>query len=119
MTFEEKKTEYEAFRKRLIPIVLVALPSDPAKVVQERAELEPLYFEALEFQADLESLYYASKVTHTKELLEKGFPKSACLEYAKALSGEERKYYQRAYGAVEAIKSRNIKLSQQIKQREG
>jgi len=62
MIFEEKRLEYEAFRQRIIPMLMTALPVDQAACYDQRARLEPLYFEAMELAADLESFYLGRKM---------------------------------------------------------
>src|SRR3954464_7488566 len=100
-------------------MVMKALPSDPTQCYKERSELASVYFEAMELAADMESFYLQKKMTEHEAILQGGYPKSAAMEYAKTRASEERRYMLKAQAAVQAINDRSIKLSQNLKLREG
>ena len=113
MTWREALAEYTSFRERLKPIVTKRLPDDPALIWNERADLEPMFFEAMEHEATLES-FYLKEVCSTYE-----DPECKSYDYAVAKCHEFKMWSKKASAAVKAIESRSIKLSQSYKLTEG
>lgn len=108
MTLEDRLPIYLAFRERLRPIFTKPIPSDPVAVFDQRSLLEQYYLEAMDYAAEMESIYL-SKAAMSYETAECSW------EYAKAQAHTERMWAKKAEAAVKAIESRSIKLSQQMK----
>jgi len=109
MTFETELEKFKEFRLLYLPILLSPLPHDPAKIHAERYAIEPYFFQAMEFAADLEAFYQA----HAAAEYEKPDVKS--WDFACAKSAEFKRWAKKAQAAVSAIESRSIKLSQSLK----
>ena len=110
MTFEEAETEYEALRLKLIPILRTVLPTDPATRAYQRQVLEGYYLDVMEAEAELYSHYKRVTTLNYEQ------PECKSYDYASALAHKEQRVAKRALAAVEALKSRQIKLSQDNKE---
>lgn len=109
MNFDDELEKFKAFRVRYLTTLLSPLPHDPAKVHQERLDLEPWRFEALEYAATFESFELALAVREYEK------PDSRSWDFCQAQAHEQRKWRKKAEAAAVALESRSIKLSQMIK----
>ena len=113
MTFDETLEGFKKFRITYLPILMSTLPTDPAKVHLERQTIEPIFFEAMEWAADLEAFYQIKAAREYEK------PECKSWDYAHAMAADEKRWAKKAQAAVSAIESRSIKLSQSIKIMEG
>ncbi len=113
MTFADELEKFKAFRLRYLTTLMSPLPSDPAKVHEERTMIEPWAFMAAEFAADFLAFEESVAVREYEK------PDSRSWDFCQAKAFEERRWRKKAEAAAEKMESRSIRLSQNIKTSEG
>ena len=113
MNFLDELERFKEFRVKYLSTLLSPLPTDSARVHEERLLIEPWRFQALEFAAEFGAFESALAVREYEK------PDSRNWEFCQAQAHEQRKWRKKAEAAAEALESRSIKLSQHIKLTEG